>query len=58
MEKTSHLIDPEQAKLAHLSGRAILGEHPLEHGHDHGEGHDHADEWDWEPLDESGSRNS
>ena len=45
-----HVADPEAARDAHRQGRAIIGEHPWEHGHE--EGHAHPDEWAWEPFEE------
>jgi hypothetical protein len=45
-----HVADPESAREAHRLGRAIIGEHPWEQEHEHGDGHTHADEWDWEPI--------
>ena len=47
-----HVADPASARAAHKSGRAIIGEHPWEQDHEHGDAHSHADEWEWEPIDE------
>ncbi len=47
-----HVADRAAAEAAHRSGRAIIGEHPWEKDHEHGDAHGHADEWEWEPIDE------
>lgn len=49
-----HLVaDPSAARETHRQGRAIIGEHPWGHDHEHSDDHNHADEWEWEPIDSS-----